>query len=299
MRFNFTRLSLLKFFVLNKKRTRRTLLVINFSIFLTIFAATSAIISLYTENKISEKEFELIEIQRTQNYLHNFKSALPMLHASVDSTIIIDRLINRFFLLIDGTKFYDKLINKRELYFYRAHALIGPMYDMFEEEIDEMLEEMKQILPEIYDDEYMDSLTQNGELFKKYNTFKKKYKHFKENTKEFEQYEALTKYELLKESKSEEYIDSYIKYEDYYDLGYDLNLWFINFVELLDIMYLDLEHWGKSDMAILNREIINLSKNESLLILFAFFLQLIIFCIIQFFEISAVVIESYTKRRKK
>ena len=68
MIFAFTRLSLLKFFILNKKRTKRTLLVINFSIFLTIFAATSAIISLFVENKINEKEFTLLETQRTQNY---------------------------------------------------------------------------------------------------------------------------------------------------------------------------------------------------------------------------------------
>ena len=238
-------------------------------------------------------------MQRAQNYFHNIKSTFPNIHSSIDNAIMFDRLINRFFLLIDGTKFSDNLINKRELYFYRAHALIGPMYDMFEEDTDEMLEEMKQILPEIYDDEYVDSLTQNGELFKKYNTFKKKYKHFKENTKEFEQYEALTKYELLKESRSEEYIDSYIKYEDYYDLAYDLNLWFINYLELIETMFLDYEQWNKLDMANLNKEIINLSKNESLLILFAFFLQLIIFCIIQFFEISAVVVESYKKGRKK
>ena len=299
MRFNFTRLSLLKFFVLNKKRTRRTLLVINFSIFLTIFAASAAIISLYTENKISEKEFELIEMQRAQNYFHNFKSALPGMHTSADSAIMFDRLINRFFLLIDGTKFYDKLINKRELYFYRAHALYGPMYDVLDEEVDEMVEQMKQDLPIIYDEESVDSLTQNGELFKSYKNFKKKYKHFKENTKEFEQYEALTKYELLKESKSEEYIDSYIKYEDYYDQAYDSNLWFINYLELIEIMFLDFGQMNKSDMAILNKEIINLSKNESKLILFAFFLQLIIFCIIQFFEISSVVVESHKKGRKK
>ena len=253
MRFNFTRLSLLKFFVLNKKRTRRTLLVINFSIFLTIFAATSAVISLYTENKISEKEFDLIEIQRAQNDLHNFKSVLPRLHTSVDSAMMVDRMINRFYLLIDGTNFYDKLINNRELYFYRAHALYGPMYDVIDEEMDETIEEIKQMLPEIYDNEYVGSLTQNGKFFKNYNTFKKKYKHFRENTKEFEQYEVLTKYELLKESGSEEDIDSYNKYEDYYDQAHDLNRWFITFLELMDTMYLDLEQWNKSDMAILNQ----------------------------------------------
>ena len=111
MRFNFTRLSLLKFFILNKKRTRKTLLVINFAIFLTIFAATAAIISLYVENKINEKEFALIETQRTQNNFHQMRSMFPVFHGSIDNSLMFDRMVNRFNLFISSTNFGDKIIN--------------------------------------------------------------------------------------------------------------------------------------------------------------------------------------------
>ena len=111
MRFNFTRLSLLKFFILNKKRTRRTLLVINFSIFLTIFAGTSAIISLYVENKINEREYELLETQRSQNYFHQMRSMFPVFHGSIDNSLMFDRMVNRFNLFISSTNFGDKIIS--------------------------------------------------------------------------------------------------------------------------------------------------------------------------------------------
>ena len=119
MRFNLTRFSLLKFLALNKKFFTRTLLIINFAIFLTIFAATSAIISLYVENKINEREFELLETQRAQNYFHQMRSMFPVYHKSIDTSLMFDRVVHRFNLFIDGTNFGDKILSGRELYFYR------------------------------------------------------------------------------------------------------------------------------------------------------------------------------------
>ena len=64
-------------------------------------------------------------------------------------------------------------------------------------------------------------------------------------------------------------------------------------------MYLDLVQNNKSLIATLNQEIKDLSKKESQLILFAFLLQLIIFSIIQFFEISSVIKDTKKKKEKK
>jgi len=301
MRFNLTRFSLLKFLALNKKFFTRTLLIINFAIFLTIFAATSAIISLYVENKINEREFELLETQRSQNYFHQMRSMFPVFHKSIENSLMFDRVVNRFNLFIDGTNFGDKIISGRELYFYRFHALIGPMYDLFEfdEGEDFGIEDIGLMVDTIYEEgEYKDMLN-HEELIKKYYYFQKKYEEFKRNTKDFEQYEAPTKHDLLKESGSAEYVETYNKYEDYYDFAWDLNLWAIDFLRLLEIVYLDLMETQKSDMENWNQEIINLSKRESQLILSAFVMQLIIFIIIQFFEISSVAIESSKKRKQK
>ena len=57
------RLSLFRNYLFLSKNKKKALIVINIGIFLSIFAATSAIISLYIENKINEAEFLLIENQ--------------------------------------------------------------------------------------------------------------------------------------------------------------------------------------------------------------------------------------------
>ena len=299
MRFNFTRLSLLKFFILNKKRTRKTLLVINFAIFLTIFAATAAIISLYVENKINEKEFALIETQRTQNNFHQMRSMFPAIHKSIDSSLMFDRLVNRFNLFINISNFGDKIISDRELFYYRAHALIAAAYDIFEEDFG--IEDIKYIIDTFYEEgEYKDSLN-HKKLIEKFYYFKKKYQEdFKKNTKDFEQYTALSKSDLLKDTEySQESINLGAKYKDYYNFAWEINLWFIDLLKLMEIVYLDLMESQKLEMKNFNQEIINLSKNESRMIFFAFILQLIIFIIIQFFEISSVTAEFSKKVKKK
>ena len=299
MRFNFTRLSLLKFFILNKKRTRKTLLVINFAIFLTIFAATAAIISLYVENKINEKEFILMETQRTQNNFHQMRSMFPVLHKSIDSSLMFDRLVNRFNLFINISNFGDKIISDRELFYYRAHALIAAAYDIFEEDFG--IEDIKYIIDTFYEDgEYKDSLN-HEKLIEKYYYFKKKYEEdFKKNTKDFEQYTALSKSYLLKDTEySQESINLGAKYKDYYNFAWEINLWFIDLLKLMEIVYLDLMESQKLEMENFNQEIINLSKNESRMILLAFIFQLIIFIIIQFFEISSVTAETIKRVKEK
>ena len=60
--------------------------------------------------------------------------------------------------------------------------------------------------------------------------------------------------------------------------------------------------WGKGYSEItqeINDKIIKLSEHEKNLIFIAFFLQLIIFIIIQFFEISSVVSHNIKKKAKK
>ena len=298
MRFNLTRFSLLNFFALNKKFYTKTLFIINFAIFLTVFAATSAIISLYVENKINEKEFELLETQRYQNYLHKMRSVFPMFHKSVESDQMFDRVMHNLNLFIDGTNFGDKVISNREYYFYRFHALIGGAYDIFEFDKGEDfgIEDIRLMVDTFYEEgEYKDMLN-HEEIIKKYYYFQKKYEEFKKNTKDFEQYEAPTKYDLLKESGS---VETYNKYKDYYLFAWDLNNWAIELLRLLEIIYLDVMEMQKSEMKNFNQEIIKLSKRESQLILSAFVLQLIIFFVIQFFEISSVAAETFKKSKQK
>lgn len=305
MRFNFTRLSLFKFFILNKKLAKKTLLIINFAIFLSIFSATSAGISLYIEKKISDHEFDLLELQRTQNEIHGYRTLFPVFHKSIEVTLRLDRLVNRFNLLIESTNFGDNITSGRELYFYRFHALLAYTYDLFDEDFPEIIEYTKEIIPELYalhEEGYAEAMTRNGEIFEEYYIFQKKYRDFKNNTKELEQFESLTKNELLndkmKRAENEQILASELevleKHEEYYDFAWSLNNWSQDFMQLWENIYNDMMHQNKSDMRDLGKKITELSAYESQLIFLAFLLQLIIFIIIQFFEISSVI-----RREKK
>ena len=76
-------------------------------------------------------------------------------------------------------------------------------------------------------------------------------------------------------------------------------MWFVDLLKLMEIVYLDLMESQKLEMENFNQEIINLSKNESRMIFLAFIFQLIIFIIIQFFEISSVTSELAKKMKQK
>ena len=91
----------------------------------------------------------------------------------------------------------------------------------------------------------------------------------------------------------------YEKYNDHYKLAWEINIWFIDLLRLMEIVYLDMVEMNKLDMQNFNQEIKDLSKKESQLILSAFVLQLIIFLIIQFFEISSVALETTRKAKPK
>jgi len=285
MRFSFTRLSLLKFFILNKKHTKKTLLIINFAIFLTIFALSSALISVYTEDKINQKELDLIETQRNQNYFHKMRTMFPVFHKSLDTALAFDRTVNRFNLVLYETKFGNKIMSNRELYFYRFHALIGPAYDLFEEDLG--IEDLTIIIDWYFEEEQQKTLG-HEKIIEKYYYFKKKYKEIKKDTEDFEQYQFVSKTDLLKDTASNESSMSFEKYIDYWNIAWELNLWFLDLLELMEKTYVQAIEIQKIQIKELNDDIIELSKRESRFILFAFFLQLIIFIIIQFFEISSV-----------
>jgi hypothetical protein len=76
-------------------------------------------------------------------------------------------------------------------------------------------------------------------------------------------------------------------YNDYYEMrefGEKLD----NLFYLLEIYFTDISSNSQAIINDYNKEIIKLSKRENNIIIIAFFLQLIIFCIIQYFEINSI-----------
>ena len=65
----------LKTFLITSKNLRRSLVAINIGIFLAIFAASSAVISLFVENELTDYEFSNIELRSTSFFSPKVDSA--------------------------------------------------------------------------------------------------------------------------------------------------------------------------------------------------------------------------------
>ena len=110
------RLTLLSDFFLKKKNFDRANKIINFGIFLAIFALTSSVISFVIERKINSKEFELIisqnEITQMQVMGSWFKNNLQLLYSDFDQ----EQRDYETELYLNETKINFKLMSSRDFY---------------------------------------------------------------------------------------------------------------------------------------------------------------------------------------
>ena len=110
------RLTLLKNYLILSKNIKKSLLIINIGIFLSIFAATSAIISIYIEIKISNEEFELIEFQQQKRTTDRFLGQLPSWVMMFDTASLNIQQTEEMYEFIKLTDFGDKIISKWDAY---------------------------------------------------------------------------------------------------------------------------------------------------------------------------------------
>ena len=110
------RFSLLINFFSNKKNLNKALRLINLGIFLSIFAASTAIISFYIEREINELEYELVEYRQSRldasNSIMTFDGELRNIIRRTNQ--IANRLSSLW--LLSSTKFGDKSFNIFDFY---------------------------------------------------------------------------------------------------------------------------------------------------------------------------------------
>ena len=103
-------------FLTLKKNLKKSLLVINFGIFLSIFAATGAIISLYVENKINSYEFELIYYSELKRDVEKSIADLPSILGQFDQFVLNEDINFEYSTFIKHSKFGNKIISRKDLY---------------------------------------------------------------------------------------------------------------------------------------------------------------------------------------
>ena len=304
------RFSLLINFFSNKKNLNKALKLINLGIFLSIFAASTAIISFYIEREINELEYELVEYRQSRldssNSIMTFDGELRNITRRTNQ--IANRLSSLW--LLSSTKFGDKSFNIIDFYgpeiFTSRFEWEISNYETLESDDMSLLSLMETFKDDTILDFYSLEDIEKKEIKEKINTAIESIKEFEKiNIKDYEEIifisneEDLIKqiqqskdYSLLEEGKINK--DFFTTYDVYYNL-IDV---FDQIMELLkNSEFSDGEYIKEKE-----QKIIDLSNKEKNIILLTFIFQFIIFVIIQLFEVSSVnqgQINILKKNRKK
>ena len=278
------KLSLLINYLRISKNTKKAIFIINFGIFLSIFAASSAIISLFIENKVSSLEFEHTLYSKEKKYYER----------SIDETLSMSNKLNQFQFVENSHTYFNNFLglNKfgKTIMSYKDFAIPVIYYYINDISEEELINE-NDVDYDYFTEEDADELKKL--IINTNKTLKLQFKKYSGLEKKIAETLYVSNFDdLEREIFNKDYVkDNDLKNIDYKEAVEELSETFDNMSSLLDFVlhYLNqiIEDYdsGIQDM---NNEILDYSKVEKNLILIAFILQLIVFVIIQFFEISSV-----------
>ena len=290
----FLKFSMLMTYFALEKNSKRALLIINVGIFLSIFACSAAFISLYIENKVSQFEFLHLEESKYKREMERTIQLIPTITGELRQVINIEETNQEFSELMRFNNFGKLIISSNDI---QASGLYEITYTI--KDFDEYMEifdlyvkdeeYLKEVLP-VYHEEFKQLVKETKKNLNILRKLEDKEKIF-ENILYNRSYDDLFDELLvsLKESTKKkqnlkfigEYSKEFLLAEKIVDQFYEL-IEYTLLITSSSITY--------SDIALkdINNEIKYFSKLEKNLILSAFILQLSIFIIIQFFEISSV-----------
>ena len=292
------KLSLLINYFAIAKNSKRAIFLINVGLFLSIFALSAASISIYIENKVSNLEFEHFEVSRAKSDDEKYTKMVIDYKNKLRQYKNLEGSFEQHLEFLRLNQFGKAVSSPNDL---QAYAL----YDLVKDE--KLFSEFVSILDYnfLFDlDVFTDEEKKNYEIISK--NIKKAFVSLEKlNSKELEKiifqrsFRDLSK--EIKSSMSNESEFKYLKDQGQFEKVYNETnyLW-----EDLETIFSYLLRYmngslitADENLEIINEEIIDLSKKEKNIILVAFLLQLFVFIIIQFFEISSVRIA--LKRKKK
>ena len=290
----FLKFSMLMTYFALEKNSKRALLIINVGIFLSIFACSAAFISLYIENKVSQFEFLHLEESKYKREMERTIQLIPSITGELRQVVNIEDTNQEFSELMRFNNFGKLIISSNDI---QASGLYEITYTI--KDFDEYMEifdlyvkdeeYLKEVLP-VYHEEFKQLVKETKKNLNILRKLEDKEKIF-ENILYNRSYDDLFDELLvsLKESTKKkqnlkfigEYSKEFLLAEKIVDQFYEL-IEYTLLITSSSITY--------SDIALkdINNEIKYFSKLEKNLILSAFILQLSIFIIIQFFEISSV-----------
>lgn len=240
------------------KKTKKTLrLFSEIGIFLIIAALVSSGISIYYENKLRKLNTELILLELEEFTIQEWLSDAPGRN--------LDYKKGKFlYETIKGNEIYN--ISKNRFYFY----LLGWYPQTIKYATDDIGKIDNEYLKKKY--KIKDIIKSNYEISSFYNTT---FDKFPQDDDEFlEQSEILERENILKKVSLDK-IQKYLKQSELNTL--QINLFFQEYNEIVD-----------TKKNLLKKDIIEITENSTNAILYAFIFQLIIFSLVQVFELREI-----------
>ena len=286
------KLSILINYLSLTKNIKKAVTVIHIGIFLSIFAASSAIISLYIENEISDLEYELASWSESKRYQERASAELPRLVSDFHRYMDIDKIYRDFTQTLKLTNFWNRVISHEDRYipfYYDIDEVLELEDSMTGEEI-AGLKDLINKYPEYTKKKYLQIIDDFPKIFKTIipNDEIEKYRSILFDSSYQNLLDEINNYEnqLMFEGKLYQY------YEDTYKI-YDFAIEFINMIDSLSLYMIEIHEQTIDE---LNDAIIKKSLFEKNLVLTIFVLQFLIFLIVQFFELSSVSLNSKIKK---
>ena len=286
------KLSILINYLSLTKNIKKAVTAIHIGIFLSIFAASSAIISLYIENEISDLEYELASWSESKRYQERASAKLPRLVSDFHRYMDIDKIYRDFTQTLKLTNFWNRVISHEDRYipfFYDIDEVLELEDSITGEEIAGLKDLINQY-PEYTKKKYLQIIDDFPKIFKTIipNDEIKKYRSILFDSSYQNLLDEINNYEnqLMFEGKLYQY------YEDTYKI-YDFAIEFINMIDSLSLYMIEIHEQTIDE---LNDAIIKKSLFEKNLVLTIFILQFLIFLIVQFFELSSVSLNSKIKK---
>ena len=281
-----------------KKNIKKSLLIINIGIFLSLFASSAALISLFIENKINNSKNLITEYSLEKRTYEDGSVAITQISSTLDKVMRSQETMGYFFDDIRQTSLGKKLVTKQDLFL--------PFLEGVEDDEDGNFEDI------FIDPEFIKEITNFANKFegqKKLNYLNliKNIHKIEENVlsdKQIKEYKKIIYHsnysEILNEINNKDYhnLESGEIYQQTIALYEKVQL-FYEFNNLFEDWY-QFHIWSLEDeIMIENNKIINLSGLEKNIIFLTFIFQLAIFVIIQFFEVSSINQEIKKRSKKK
>ena len=292
-RLKLLRFSLLTFSSLKKEKL---LLFINLMIFLSLFALSTSVISMYYENKIDDLDNKIVNEETNILVYQNQIQKTPIILKNIENILNNNSYIKNYFQQLELHNNDDQIIISKRDTVFKPYWRLSAVANYGSDQINRSISDAILVSDSIED---LNEIQKIDKLFKKINSDIREINKKKDKLQA--EWAIQERNDYTKVDTEDDGSTKMEYYNKFFILNEDLSKNLreqINFFVNFNLNYFSKKKIiNEKKILAFEKELNENSKRESLIILIAFFLQLVIFISVQYFEISMEVPNA--KRTKK